>query len=100
MYTDETFETVSVKWHSLTQYTYQATITKTPTKDIKAIDWTDSLNGMEFITYFDTPLSSGSAHTIKQKITINDEFFKTNLQYNNVQVQYNGVDVQVQSEEA
>lgn len=99
LYSDDTFESVEVKWYALTQYTYQATITITPTKEIKGIDWTNSLNGMEFITNFDTPLTSGTAHTIKQKITINDEFFKTDLQYNNVQVQYNGVNVQVQSEE-
>lgn len=94
------FEAVAVEWKPLTQFTYQASITTTQSENITGIDWTDSLNGMEFITNFSTPLTSGTAHTIKQKITINNEFYKTNLQYNNVQVQYNGVDVQVQSKEA
>ena len=94
------FEAVEVEWKPLTQFTYQASITTTQSENITGIDWTDSLNGLEFITNFSTPLTSGTAHTIKQKITINNEFYKTNLQYNNVQVQYNGVDVQVQSEEA
>lgn len=94
------FEAVEVEWKPLTQFTYQASITTTQSENITGIDWTDSLNGLEFITNFSTPLTSGTVHTIKQKITINNEFYKTDLQYNNVQVQYNGVDVQVQSEEA
>lgn len=98
LYEDDTFNTVSVSWYPLTQFTYQATITINAAKKITGVDWTESLNGMQFITMFDTPLSIGS-HTIKQKVTINNEFYKTKLLYNGVQVQYNGADVQVQSEE-
>lgn len=98
IYSDDTYESVEVKWYPLTQYTYQATITITNTEEISSIDWTDSLNGMSFTTTFDTPLEAGT-HTIKQKVTINDEFYKTNLQYDEVNVQYDSEDVYVQSEE-
>lgn len=99
LYSNGTFDDIEVKWYPLTQYTYQATINFTPEKEVVGIDWSYSLNGMEFITNFDTPLASGTNHTIKQKITINDEFYKTNLQYNGINVQYNDEDVLVQSKE-
>lgn len=99
LYADDSFENVPVEWKPLTQYTYQVSLTVFPEINITGIDWTDSLNGMEFKTMFDEELELGQQYTIKQKVTINNEFYKTNLLYEGIQVQYNGEDVLVQSEE-
>lgn len=98
LFEDGTSTEIQATWKPLTQYTYQITLNTNEAKKITGVDWTNTLNGMEFITMFDTPLTTGS-HTIKQKVTINNEFYKTNLLYNGIQVQYNGQDVLVQSEE-
>lgn len=96
---DGTFDMVPVEWKALTQYTYQVSITTIQDKNIIGVDWSNALNGVEFIQEFDEELELGEQYTIKQKITINNEFYKTGLLYNGVQVQYNGEDVLVQSEE-
>ena len=96
---DGTFDTVPVEWKALTQYTYQISITTIQNKNIIGVDWSNALNGVEFKVMFDEELELGEQYTIKQKVTIANEFYKTGLLYNGVQVQYNGEDVMAQSEE-